>query len=158
MPQYRFLLSGNSDPESTRSPVIEGGSQSRAPEEGGGETNTEVAQPSGGNNNAAADGGPFGFLGSFGMIFVWVAVLGVMYFLTIRPQRKRDKQLKELQSSIKPGDNVLTSSGLYGKIMDVGEDCFVVEFGTNRGIRIPVRKSDVLGIQSPKMANTHKET
>ena len=89
------------------------------------------------------------------MIAVWVAIIGVFYFFTIRPQSKRDKKLKEMQSSIKSGDNVLTTSGFYGKVADVGEDCFVIEFGTNRGIRIPVRKSDIVGIQTPKMSSSH---
>jgi len=104
---------------------------------------------------AADSGSPFGGISSLGMIAVWVAIIAVFYFFTIRPQSRRDKKLKEMQSSIKTGDNVLTTSGFYGKVADVGEDCFVVEFGTNRGIRIPVRKSDIVGIQSPKMTTAH---
>ena len=146
MPYYQFILSD--DP----SPVIVGGSQNT----NNSNTNSETGQAvSSDSSSTAAD--PLGSFNSIAMILVWVAVIGVMYFITIRPQRKKDKQLKELQSSIKPGDNVLTSSGFYGKVMDVGDDCFVVEFGTNRGIRIPVRKSDVLGIQSPNMTITNKE-
>jgi len=96
-----------------------------------------------------------GGLNTFGMLALWVAIIAVFYFFTIRPQSKRDKKMKEMQSSIKAGDNVLTTSGFYGKVADVGEDCFVVEFGTNRGIRIPVRKSDIVGIQSPKLTPAH---
>ncbi|MDR1541064.1 MAG: preprotein translocase subunit YajC [Clostridiales bacterium] len=85
------------------------------------------------------------------MIAVWAAVIGLFYFFSIRPQSKKEKQLKELQSSIKAGDNVITTSGFYGKVMDVGEDCFIIEFGTNRGVRIPVRKSDIVGIKTPNI-------
>ncbi|MCL1997949.1 MAG: preprotein translocase subunit YajC [Turicibacter sp.] len=85
------------------------------------------------------------------MVAVWGLVLGGFYFLTIRPQRKRDKQMREMQAAIKVGDNVITSGGLYGKVADLGEDCFVVEFGTNRGTRIPIRKTDVLGIKTPQL-------
>jgi preprotein translocase subunit YajC len=49
------------------------------------------------------------------------------------------------------GDNVITNGGLYGRVSDVGDDAFIVEFGTNRSIKIPVRKSDVLGIKEPKL-------
>ena len=101
--------------------------------------------------------GGFGGLSAFGMIAVWVAIFAVFYFFTIRPQSKRDKKLKEMQSSIKTGDNVLTTSGFFGKVADVGDDCFVIEFGTNRGIRIPVRKSDIIGIQTPKMTVSKPE-
>ena len=93
-------------------------------------------------------------LGGFNMWWmygVWILVIVGFYFLTIRPQRKRDKAMKEMQSALKVGDNVLTSGGMYGRIADVGEDCFVIEFGTNRGVRIPIRKADVLRIASPQM-------
>ena len=90
-----------------------------------------------------------GFLSS---IWVWViygAIIVGMYFILFRPQRKREKKIKEMQASIKTGDNIVTSGGLFGKVADVGEDCFIVEFGTNRGVRIPIQKSDVIGIKSP---------
>lgn len=93
---------------------------------------------------------PAGLLDMWWMYGIWIAVIVGFYFLTIRPQRNREKKMKEMQSSIKPGDNIVTSGGMFGRVADVGEDCFVVEFGTNRGVRIPIRKSDVLGIQSPK--------
>jgi len=112
-----------------------------------GSSDTAAAAP------AAASG--LGGINTFGMLAIWVAIIAVFYFFTIRPQSRRDKKLKEMQSSINSGDNVLTTSGFFGKVADVGEDCFIVEFGTNRGIRIPVRKSDIVGIQSPKMALTH---
>jgi preprotein translocase subunit YajC len=59
--------------------------------------------------------------------------------------------MKEMQATIGKDDNVITNSGLFGRVVDVGEDCFIVEFGTNRGIRIPVLKSEVAGIRDPKM-------
>ncbi|MCL2461482.1 MAG: preprotein translocase subunit YajC [Defluviitaleaceae bacterium] len=99
--------------------------------------------------NAAAS--PGSSLFSPFMILIYVVIIGAMYFITIRPQRKRDKQMKEMQSSIKVGDSVLTSSGLFGRIVGMGEDCFIIEFGTNKGIHIPIRKADVLGVKEPKM-------
>ena len=104
---------------------------------------TEAAQ-------AADQGLGFGGFNSIVMILVWAAVIGIFYFFSIRPQSKREKKLKEMQAAIKSGDNVLTTSGFFGKVADVGEDCFYIDFGTNRSIRIPVRKSDVIGIQTPK--------
>ena len=95
--------------------------------------------------------------GSGGMldsIWVWVfyaAVIVGMYFLLFRPQRKREKKTREMQATMKVGDNVVTSGGLYGRITEVCEDCFVIEFGTNRSIKIPVQKTDVVAI---KDANT----
>lgn len=85
------------------------------------------------------------------MYGVWILVIVGFYFLTIRPQRKREKQMKEMQSGIGVGDNILTSGGLFGRVAEVGHDCFVVEFGTNRGVRVPIRKSDVLGVKTPQI-------
>jgi preprotein translocase subunit YajC len=118
--------------------TVVGGGESAAAVEGAAETAADAAAPAGGLNPIF-------------MVLIWVAVIGIFYFFSIRPQSKREKKLKELQSSIKTGDNVLTTSGFYGKVMDVGEDCFVIEFGTNRGVRIPVRKSDVVGISTPNI-------
>ena len=91
--------------------------------------------------------------GGFPM-FIWViygALFVGLYFLFIRPQRKREKQRREMVEAIRAGDNVVTTGGLFGKVIDIGDDCFVVEFGTNKGLRIPVLKTDVLGVREPKL-------
>lgn len=88
---------------------------------------------------------------------LWGALFVGVYFIMIRPQRKREKKMREMQSAITAGDNVVISGGMFGKVTDVGEDCFVIEFGTNRGIRIPVLKSDVLAIRSPKLTPPPRE-
>ena len=85
------------------------------------------------------------------MFALYAAIIGGFYFFAIRPQRKRDKEMRALQSTLGVGDNVMVSGGMFGRIADVGHDCFVVEFGTNRGVRIPIRKADVLAVKSPQM-------
>jgi preprotein translocase subunit YajC len=106
-----------------------------------GETATAVGQVAEPINEPT---GLFG--GSLWIIVIYAGIFVGAYFLLMRPQRKREKKMKELQSTIKTGDDVITSGGFFGRVADVGEDCFIIEFGTNRGIRIPVQKSDVLGI------------
>jgi len=91
-----------------------------------------------------------GGMGTIMIVYV-VVLLVAMYFLLFRGPRRREKKMREMQSSIRTGDNVVVTGGMFGRIADVGEDCFIVEFGTNRGIRIPVLKSDVLGVREPKM-------
>ncbi|MCL2709106.1 MAG: preprotein translocase subunit YajC [Defluviitaleaceae bacterium] len=91
------------------------------------------------------------------MVLIYAVIIVGAYFLLMRPQRKRDKKMKEMQSSIKTGDNVVTTGGFFGRVADVGEDCFIIEFGTNRGIRIPVQKTDVLGIKAPKTTPAPKD-
>ncbi|MCL2405413.1 MAG: preprotein translocase subunit YajC [Defluviitaleaceae bacterium] len=92
-----------------------------------------------------------GGISTLAMIAYAGVLLVAMYFLMFRGPRKREKKAREMQASLRAGDNVVVTGGMFGRIADVGEDCFVVEFGTNRGIRIPVLKSDVLGVREPKL-------
>ena len=95
------------------------------------------------------------------MYGIWIVVIVGFYFLTIRPQRKKEKEVREMQQTIKVGDNIITNSGMYGRVAEVGDDCFVIEFGINRGVRIPVSKTSVQGIREPNLtapiANTETE-
>ena len=97
----------------------------------------------------AAGGG----LMSIGVTVAYMAVFfGVMWFLIIRPQRKREKEVATMQDSIKVGQYVLLNSGVYGKVVDIVNDVFIVEFGLNKGVRIPVKKVAVAAIQEPNLA------
>ena len=90
------------------------------------------------------------------MIIYVVALIAIFYFLAIRPSRKRDKELKEMQASIKIGDDVMTSSGFYGKVVEMNDQVITVEFGTNRGVRIPVKKSEIIGNKAPNVSSESK--
>ena len=83
------------------------------------------------------------------MILLWGGVFVLIYMFLFRPQRKREKKIAEMQESLKVGDNIVTHGGSFGKIVEIGQDAHVVEFGTNRGVRVPVRKSDIQGIKTP---------
>ncbi|MCL2350483.1 MAG: preprotein translocase subunit YajC [Defluviitaleaceae bacterium] len=83
------------------------------------------------------------------LIILWGLIIVGMWFMLIRPQRKREKQVREMQASLKVGENVITTSGFYGKIVGSGDDAFLVEFGENRGLRVWVRKTDIAGAKAP---------
>ncbi|MCL2218187.1 MAG: preprotein translocase subunit YajC [Defluviitaleaceae bacterium] len=104
--------------------------------------------------NGATGGGGMGW-GM--MILLYGGIFALMYFIFFRPQRKREKKMREMQSAITTGDNIVTSGGFFGKVADIGEDCFIVEFGMNRGVKIPVVKSHVVGIAEPKTTPMPKE-
>ena len=53
-------------------------------------------------------------------ILMIVFLFGFMYFMIIRPQSKRNKELKLLQASLKEGDRIVTFAGIYGDIVEVG--------------------------------------
>ena len=88
-------------------------------------------------------------------------MMGAIWFFMMRPQRKREKQMAEMQGAMSVGESVLTSAGLFGKIVSVGHDSFIIEFGADgggRGVRVPVRKADVVAIQTPVMTPPPVET
>lgn len=71
-------------------------------------------------------------MGTFGMIAYLAFFFGLMYFLMIRPQNKKNKQLQELRNSLKSGDQVVTIGGIVGKIMTVKEDEVIIEVGASK--------------------------
>lgn len=76
---------------------------------------------------------------------------GIMWLFIIRPQKKRDKQVAQMQAQIKVGDYVLLNTGMYGKIVDVVNDLFIVELGLNKSVRIPVKKAAVASVEIPNL-------
>ncbi len=111
---------------------------------------TKVASDVVQNNEESGSNGLFGSGGfSMNLIIPYIIFLGALYYLMIRPQKKREKELVNMRASIATGDSVVTSSGLYGKVVDVLENTFVIEFGTNKGIRVPIKKSEVVGKELP---------
>lgn len=104
-------------------------------------------------SDAAADGTqPTG--GSWLVTLLPLLLMGVlMYFMLIRPQKKQQKQMQAMLSTLETGDSVLTSSGFYGVVIDVMDDIVIVEFGNNKNCRIPMKKSSITDIEKP---NTEK--
>lgn len=90
-----------------------------------------------------------------GMLMSTVLYLGfffvIMYFFIIRPQKKRDKQVADMQSSIKVGDEVLLNTGIYGKVVDIINDLFIIELGLNKSVRIPVKQVAVAAVAAPNL-------
>ena len=59
-----------------------------------------------------------------------ILLVVVFYFLLIRPQRKRDKENKNMLANLKVGDNIITIGGIVGTITKVKDDKIVIETGT----------------------------
>ena len=72
---------------------------------------------------------------------------GIFYFLLIRPQKKQQKQQDALRNSIQPGDNIMTTGGFYGVVLDVVDDTVIVEFGNNKNCRIPMHKNAIAEVE-----------
>lgn len=61
------------------------------------------------------------------LIIVYGAIFGGMYFLLIRPQKKRQKEEKRMRESIQVGDEIVTIGGIYGRVISLKEDSIVIE-------------------------------
>lgn len=61
-----------------------------------------------------------------------IGFLVVFYIFAIRPQRKKDQQIKEMRNALRAGDEIITIGGIYGKILKVKEDMVTIEVGTAR--------------------------
>ena len=86
------------------------------------------------------------------MIVVWIAVIGLMWFFMMRPQKKEQKRIQLMLSEMQVGDTVLTTSGFYGVVIDISEDDVIVEFGNNKNCRIPMQKSAITMVEKPEDA------
>jgi len=85
----------------------------------------DAAQTAGSGDMAAA-AGPAAMLSSFiPLILMFV----VFWFILIRPQKKKEKELKRMLAALKVGDEVATIGGIHGKIFRIKDDLFVLETG-----------------------------
>lgn len=73
-----------------------------------------------------------GSLGGLGMILWLVVIFGVMYFLLIRPQRKREKEEQKMRNDLRVGDEIVTIGGIICRVVNVKEDLIIVETGADR--------------------------
>ncbi len=83
-----------------------------------------MASPQGGKSN------PMSFYIMMLLIFV------VMYFFMIRPQSKKQKELRNFREALKKGDHVITTGGIYGKINNISERVVTIDCGNNVLLKI----------------------
>ena len=68
-------------------------------------------------------------------LIMFGGIILIMYFLMIRPQQKRQKEHKNMLSSLKKGDKVVTSSGIHGTITDSDDTTFEIQVSDSSKIR-----------------------
>ena len=85
--------------------------------------------------------------GMLQIVIVWGIFLAVMYFIMLRPQKKEQKRVSAMLASLEVGDVVVTTSGLYGVLIDITDEDVIVEFGSNRNCRIPMKKAAIQEVE-----------
>lgn len=63
----------------------------------------------------------------FSGIFMMIILFALMYFMMIRPQKKKDKEVKQMRDSLAIGDEVITIGGIHGKVVKVNDEVITLE-------------------------------
>ena len=87
---------------------------------------------------AQAQGG-----GSMSFLIMMVAIFAIMWFFMIRPQQKKQKEIRKFQNSLQEGSKVVTGGGVYGTVKHINLEQNTVEVEVARGVVITVAKNYV---------------
>jgi preprotein translocase subunit YajC len=85
-----------------------------------------------------------------------VLIFGVFYFLLIRPQQQRAKEMKAMLLSLKRGDRVVTGGGILGTVQKVKEGSNEVEVELSANLRVTVLRDTISTVLKPTAANDSK--
>ena len=83
-------------------------------------------------------GGSMGFILMMGLFFV------IFYFMLIRPQSKRAKEHRAMLAALAAGDEVVTSGGILGRVVEVGDNFVTIEVAD--GVQLKVQKGQVAAL------------
>ena len=89
-------------------------------------------------------------------LLMMVAMVAIFYFMLIRPQRKKDKQVKELLAALKPGDRITTIGGIYGTIKAIKDDTITLYVGSDR-MEMVVARWAIRGVEDVSIKNDGEE-
>jgi preprotein translocase subunit YajC len=88
----------------------------------------------------------------FSMLVPMIAIFLIFYFLLIRPQQRKQRQLEEMLKSVDRGDDVVTAGGIHGKVVGATDDVLTVEIAALKGerVRVKVSRSKIESVQKAK--------
>jgi len=85
----------------------------------------------------------------FSTLSMMAIIFLIFYFLLIRPQQRQLKEQRKLLDSLQKGDNVVTTGGLYGRIIEVGEKVLTVEIAEK--VKVKINRDAVAGVVRPEV-------
>jgi preprotein translocase subunit YajC len=89
------------------------------------------------------------------VMIIWIAAMvALIYFMMIRPQRKETKRVNAMLADMAVGDSVVTTSGFYGVLLDITDEDVIVEFGNNKNCRIPMKKAAIAQVEKAQTVVT----
>ena len=89
--------------------------------------------------------------GGMGMLIMMVAIFAIMWLFMIRPQQKRQKEIRKFQNSLQEGTKVITGGGLYGTVKRIDLAANIVEVEVARGVVVSVDMNYVFADANSQM-------
>lgn len=86
--------------------------------------------------------------GGLSGIIMIVAMIAIFYFFMIRPQSKKQKEIKKAREAMQKGDKVVTAGGIHGKIREIQDEVMTIEIAPE--VNIKVDKASVYPMSLPK--------
>ena len=91
--------------------------------------------------------------GGMGMLVMMVAIFAIMWFFMIRPQQKKQKEIRKFQNALAEGTKVVTGGGVYGTVKRVNLEANTVDVEIARGVVITVAKGYVFADAASQTPN-----
>ncbi|MCG8589695.1 MAG: preprotein translocase subunit YajC [Proteobacteria bacterium] len=91
--------------------------------------------------------------GGISILIPMALILGIFYFLLIRPQQKAQREHEQMQTGVDKGDEIVTTGGLHGKVMGTTDDVLTVEIAAMKGgerVRVKVNRNRVDTVKKAK--------
>lgn len=118
-----------------------------------------IAEEAAGAAGTAAEGevaGAGGIAAMLSMFLPMILIFVVFYFFLIRPQRKKDKQVKDMLANLKVGDRICTIGGIYGTITGLKDDSVVLAVGM-KDVTMVVARWGIRSVEEIKIENDAQE-
>ena len=96
-----------------------------------------------------------GFGGLAGTLLPLVAMMGILWFLLIRPQQKEQQRHREMVRNVKKGDEIVTIGGIFGKVLALTEEKVTLRVAEN--VKIDVERSKIARVLTPSIERKTEE-
>ncbi len=100
---------------------------------------------------SGAEDGAGGIQGMLAMLLPFALIIGFMYFFSIRPQKKKEKELKAKLEAMRPGDNVMTIGGIVGRVANISGDEVTIYTSVSNTM-MTFKKNAISTVLSPSSA------
>jgi preprotein translocase subunit YajC len=88
-------------------------------------------------------------MGQFTTVIIYVAILGGLWFVMIRPQQKKEKATQKMRNDVVDGDEIVTIGGIYGKVISQKDDILTIEVGADK-VKLKIARWSIAKIENTK--------